>query len=263
MKNFTLSLQSEFFKSKNTLAFWGAIILPVFLCLVVFAVFYFKADDIIKGQKSPVPEAFWFKYFISILGVMGTLLLPMYLIFMTYSVNNIEHKAETWKSLFSLPIPKFTVYASKAFYSLILVFITMLLFLGLTIGLGLLLGKMAPNYHLLDADLNKLFGELTKIYIKLFISSLAIVAIQFLFSLLWADFMKPMGFGFIALITCLILLPWDYSYLLPYALPSKALSMGNQSKEIIIFNKEAFISIGYAVAFFIFGYFVITKRSVK
>jgi hypothetical protein len=263
MKNFTLSLQSEFFKSKNTLAFWGAIILPVFLCFLVFGVYFFKADDIIKNMKNPTPEVFWFEYFFIILGVMGSLLLPMYLIFMTYSVNNIEHKAETWKSLFSLPIPKFTVYASKALYCLILVFLTLLLFLGLSIGLGLLLGKLAPNYHLLDADLTKLFGGLTKIYIKLFLSSLAIVAIQFLFSLIWADFMKPMGFGFVALITCIILLPWEYSYILPYSLPSKVLSMGSAGKEIIIFNKEAFISIGYAVAFFIFGYFVITKRSVK
>lgn len=263
MKNFTLSLQSEFYKSKNTLAFWGAIILPVFLCLIVFGVYLFKADSIIKAMKSPVPEAYWYQYFMAILGVMGSLLLPMYLIFMTYSINNIEHKAETWKSLFSLPIPKFTVYASKAFYSLILVFITMTLFLGLTIGLGLLLGKLAPNYHLLDADLTKLFTDLAKIYTKLFISSLAIVAIQFLFSLIWPDFMKPMGFGFISLVTCLILLRWEYSYLLPYALPMKALGIEGAKNEILIFNKEAFISIGYALSFFILGYFVITKRSVK
>ena len=263
MKNFILSLQSEFFKSKNTLAFWGAIILPVFLCFLVFGVYFFKADDIIKSMKVPSPDAFWFQYFMIILGVMGSLLLPMYLIFMTYSVNSIEHKAETWKSLFSLPIPKFTVYFSKALYCLILVFLTLLLFLGLSIGLGLILGKIAPNYHLLDADLPKLFGMLTKIYIKLFFSSLAIVAIQFLFSLIWEDFMKPMGFGFIALIACLILNPWEYSYLLPYALPAKVLSMEKGGQEIIIFNKEAFISVGYAFVFFVLGYFVITKRSVK
>jgi hypothetical protein len=263
MKDFTLSLKSEFYKSKNTLAFWGAIILPVFLCLIVFSIYLFKADSIIKAMKSPAPEVYWFEYFMAILALMGSLLLPMYLIFMTYSINNIEHKAETWKSLFSLPIPKFTVYASKAIYSLILVFITMLLFLGLTIGLGLLLGKLVPNYHLLDADLTKLFGDLTKIYTKLFISSLAIVSIQFLFSLIWPDFMKPMGFGFIALITCLILLRWEYSYVLPYALPMKALGLNGGKSELIIFNKEAFISIGYAIGFFALGYFVITKRSVK
>jgi hypothetical protein len=135
--------------------------------------------------------------------------------------------------------------------------------LGLTIGLGLLLGKLAPNYHLLDADLNKLFIGLAKIYVKLFLSSLAIVAIQFLFSLIWADFMKPMGFGFIALITCLILMRWEYSYLLPYALPSKALGIGGENGEIIVLNKEAYISVAYAITFFILGYFVITKRSVK
>jgi hypothetical protein len=263
MKDFILSIQSEFFKSKNTLAFWGAIILPVFLCLVVFGSYLIKAEDILKAMKNPPPEAIWFQYFFAIGGIMGTLLLPMYLIFMTYSVNNIEHKAETWKSLFSLPIPKFTVYASKAVYTLMLVFVTLFLFLFLTIVLGLLLGKLVPNYHLFDADLNKLFVGLAQLHVKLFLASLGIVAIQFLFSLIWQDFMKPMGFGFIALVTCLILTRWEYSYVLPYALPLKALQIGNESKEIVVFNKEAFSSIGYAIGFFVLGYFVITKRSVK
>src|SRR6476646_7232823 len=105
MKPFFLSLRSDFFKSRNTLAFWGAIILPVFLCTVVFLGYYFKSDAIIKNLKGANGEAAWFQYLGMVMGVMGSLLLPMYLIFMTYSVNNIEHKAETWKSLFSLPIP--------------------------------------------------------------------------------------------------------------------------------------------------------------
>src|SRR6476620_7382749 len=134
MKPFFLSLRSEFFKSRNTLAFWGAIILPVFLCTVVFLAYYLKSESILKAFKGATGELVWMQYLSAILGVMGTLLLPMYLIFMTYSVNNIEHKAETWKSLFSLPISKFTVYSSKAFYTLLLVFLSLFLFVILSMG---------------------------------------------------------------------------------------------------------------------------------
>ena len=261
MKSFFLSLRSEFFKSRNTLAFWGAIILPLFLCTIVFLGYYFKADSIIRGMKGANGEVAWFQYLSMILGVMGSLLLPMYLIFMTYSVNNIEHKAETWKSLFSLPIPKFTVYASKALYTLLLVFISLVLFVMLSITYGLILGNIKPGFHFMDADIMDIISKTSKIYLKLFIASLGIISIQFFFSLIWQDFMKPMGLGFVLLVVSMIALKWEYSYFIPYSLPLKSI-MG-LSKDSVLFDKEALVSIAYALSFFTLGYFVVTKRSVK
>lgn len=261
MKYFLLSLKSEFFKSKNTLAFWGAILLPVILCTVVFLGYYLKSEAIIKAMKNPSGEQVWGEYLFAILAVMGSLLLPMYLIFMTYTVNNLEHKAETWKSLFSLPVPKNTIYFSKAFYTIILVFISLLLFVILSVGYGLLLAKLKPDYHLMDADFVKIFTMLSKIYIKLYIASLGIIAVQFLLSLIWSDFMKPMGLGFVLLVVSMIVLRWDYSYLIPYSLPIKAIAISG--KEVLIVSKEMWVSLCYAVVFFSLGYFVITKKSVK
>lgn len=261
MKSFFLSLRSEFFKSRNTLAFWGAIILPLFLCTAVFLGCYFKADAFIKSTQGASADMVWFKYLSMILGVMGSLLLPMYLIFMTYSVNNIEHKAETWKSLFSLSIPKFTVYSSKALYTLLLVFISLVLFVVLSIGYGLILGNLKPDFHFLDADMLDIANKTAKIYVKLFIASLGIISIQFFFSLIWQDFMKPMGLGFVILVISVIAVKWDYSYLIPYALPLK--SIMSLSKDSVLMDKEAWVSIAYALSFFTLGYFVITKRSVK
>jgi hypothetical protein len=70
-----------------------------------------------------------------------------------------------------------------------------------------------------------------------------------------------MGLGFVILVASIIALRWEYSYLIPYSLPLKAI-MG-LSKNLVLFDKEAWISIGYAIGFFTLGYFVITKRSVK
>lgn len=261
MKAFLLSFRSEFYKSKNTLAFWGAIILPVFLCTVVFLGYYFKADKILKSIGSLPPMALWFNYLSSILNVMGILLMPVYLIFMTFSVNSIEHKAETWKSLFSLPIPKATVYYSKASYTLLLVLLSMVLFVVLSLAYGVLLSGLNPKYHFLEADMIDISTKLCQIYAKLYLASLGIVAIQFLLSLVWSDFLKPMGLGFILLVIGIIANRWEYSYLIPFALPLKSLAISG--KEIIIFTKEIWVSIAYAFTFFALGYFVITKRSVK
>ncbi|MEO5909700.1 MAG: ABC transporter permease [Pelobium sp.] len=263
MKTFFLSLRSEYFKSRNTLSFWGAIILPTALCFLVFLGFYLKTEDIVSRFKG-VPangNLIWSQYIGAIMGPMGTLLLPVYLIFMTYSVNSIEHKAETWKSLFSLPIPKTTVYFSKALYTLLLVLISMVLFVSLSLGLGLLLGKLSPQLNMMDADVSKISKDLLQVYVKLYIASFGIIAVQFLFSLIWQDFMKPMGLGFVLLVASLIAFQWEYSYLSPFALPIRSIMEGK--KELVFFTKELWISLAYAAGFFTLGYFIVTKRSVK
>lgn len=262
MKTFLLSLHSEYYKTRKTLAFWGAIILPVFLCTVVFVAYYFKAEKILKELGSATPDAIWGKYAFMIVSVMGSLLLPMYLIFMTYSVNNIEHKADTWKSIFSLPIPKWSIYFSKVTYTILLVALSMFLFVALTLGYGFLLDYLVPKYHLLDADLTKISKAIGTVYFKLFLASLGIISIQFLMSLIWKDFLKPMGIGFVLFVTSMIILQWEYSYLSPFTHPVKAIMSTNINK-LEVFTNEVWVSFAFAAAFFTAGYFIVIKRSVK
>src|ERR1700710_2222030 len=102
MKGFILSFRSEFYKTRKTMGFWSAVLLPLLLCLLLFVGFFNKSD-----QMANMPGMIaWLRFAGAILAVMGSLLLPMLIVFIGYSVNNIEHKSETWKSLFSLPIPK-------------------------------------------------------------------------------------------------------------------------------------------------------------
>ncbi|TKC00673.1 ABC transporter permease [Pedobacter cryophilus] len=262
MKTFLLSLHSEYYKTRKTLAFWGAIVLPVFLCTVVFIGYYIKADDVMKKLAKVPPIAIWGQYSFAIVGVMGTLLLPMYLVFMTYSVNNIEHKADTWKSLFSLPIPKWKIYYSKALYTVLLITLSMLLFVGLTLAYGYILGWLKPQLTLQNADMAKVTSYLAVIYLKMFLASLGIISIQFLMSLVWKDFLKPMGIGFLLLVTAMIVLKWEYSYLIPFTHPIKAL-MSSSGKEVEILTKEVWVSFAYAAVFFTAGYFIVIKKSVK
>jgi hypothetical protein len=181
MKGFLLSFQSEFYKTRKTLSFWCAIILPLFIGLLAFAIFYTKSEKFIMLQ----PMMLWVQFAMISLGIMGTLLLPMYTIFIAYSVNSVEHKADTWKTLFSLPLSRWSVYGAKFCYAVFLVFLCLALFALFTIGFGNLLSILKPelkfnNYHMEQ--------QLLQIYFKLFLSSLGILSIQFLLSLLWAIF---------------------------------------------------------------------------
>lgn len=272
MKGFILSFRSEFYKTRKTAAFWSAIILPFVLCMLVSVGFYFtKSENLLHTP----PMFLWLEFAEVLVIPMGWLILPMLVVFIAYSVNSIEHKVDTWKTLFSLPIAKLSVYAAKYLYAFFLIFLCMAVFVTFTIGFGNLLGMIRPELQFAGYSLT---GILTKLYLKLFLSSLGILSIQFLLSLLLRDFLKPMGIGFVCTITGFILAAnnWHYAYLFPYAHPmltTQTLADANHHSlntpaglpviSLTMFTKEVFVSLAVAVVVFIAGYFIVLKKSVK
>ena len=269
MSGFILSFRSEFYKTRKTAGFWSPVLLPLLLCLLVFVGFYTKSAQI-ANQPGFV---LWLKFSGSILGIMGTLILPMLIVFIAYSVNSIEHKADTWKTLFSLPINKFSIYLAKYLYALALVFLCLLLFVLFTLGFGNLLGVLKPELKFGDYSVARI---LFQVYAKLFLASLGIFSIQFILSLLLRDFLKPMGFGFVATIMGVILAGagWRYAYLFPYSHPMLAIQTLEKSGRnnppgpvpqltINIFTSEIYVSFVIAIIVFVLGYFIVLKRSVK
>jgi hypothetical protein len=268
MKGFILSFRSEFYKTRKTMGFWCAVLLPLLLCLLLFVGFFNKSDHL---ANMPGMMA-WLQFAGAILAVMGSLLLPMLIVFIGYSVNSIEHKADTWKSLFSLPISKFSVYAAKYAYAFFLVLLCLTLFVLFTLAFGNLLSILNPALKFNEYHIE---GLLAKIYLKLLLSSLGILSIQFLLSLLFRDFLKPMGIGFVLTIAGVILAnaEWKYTYLFPYSHPMLTVRslihnrMGNGPElpqiTIDLFTKDIFVSLTVAVVVFIAGYFIVLKKSVK
>jgi hypothetical protein len=268
MKGFLLSFRSEFYKSRKTLGFWCAILLPLLICLLMFIGFYSNSDKMVNNPG----VLLWMRFSGGILNVMGNLLLPMYIVFVGYSVNSIEHKADTWKTLFTLPISKLSVYAAKYFYAVFLVLLCLLLFVLLTIGFGNLLSLLKPELKFNEYHMEMV---LLKVYFKLFLSSLGILSIQFLLSLLWADFLKPMGIGFVGTIAGLItaVMGWKYAYLIPYAHPQLAIiSMFPRPKKgampsadilVDIYTKEIYVGLAVAVVVFVAGFFIVQRKSIK
>jgi len=265
MRSLYISLVSEFYKSRKTLAFWAAILLPVVICSLVSFGFYSSSDKILKMGYPGL--LLWAHYSGATLNVMGMLIMPFYVIFMAFSVNNIEHKNDTWKTLFAQPLNKFSIYAAKYLYAVLLIFICLALFAALTFGLGHLLQVLVPKYTFNEYNPSTvLFNS----YIKLFLSSLGILSLQFILSLVWSDFLKPMGIGFVGTIMGIVTasLNWQYAYLIPYSLPALALRItkvkpGGDPLAFDVFTKEIYTSLIYAALLFVIGYFIVSKKSIK
>lgn len=265
MRSLYISFISEFYKSRKTLAFWAAIILPVVICGLIAFGYYTSSEKILKYNLSGM--MLWFRYSSAALGVMGMLILPFYVMFMAFSVNNIEHKNDTWKTLFSQPLNKFSIYAAKYLYAFALLLICTFLFAFLTYATGYLLQALVPKYTFSDYSPAII---LSRFYSKLFLASLGILSIQFILSLIWSDFLKPMGIGFIGIIAGIITanVGWKYAFLIPYSAPTLALRAAEGSKnkgpeELPIFTQEIWVSLISAAALFIIGYFILLKRNIK
>jgi hypothetical protein len=260
MRSLLLSLQSEFYKSRKTLAFWAAIVLPLVICGLIAFGFLSNADKIIKMHFPS--QVLWMNFSGGALDVMGMLILPFYVIFMAFSVNNIEHKNDTWKSLFAQPLNKFSIYAAKYLYAVILIFICLFLFALFTILSGYLLQALNSSFTFNGYSPVAL---LSKIYFKMFLSSLGILSLQFIISLIWSDFLKPMGIGFIGIIAGIIVATrgWEYAYFVPYSHPTLALSMIKSKNMDQLFSQEIYSSLIYAIILFIAGYFIVARKSIK
>lgn len=263
MRSFFISLQSEFYKSRKTLAFWAAIILPLSICSAI-AIGYYITDEVLKSK--PTSMGLWLQYVGIALNVMGMLIMPFYVIFMAFSINNIEHRNDTWKTLFTQPLNKLAIYSAKYVYGVIVIFLCLFLFAGFTYVFGHLLELVRPAYKFSGYDPLLL---LVKVYFKLFLSTLGILSIQFLLSLIWSDFLKPMGIGFVATILGFIMagIGWKYAYINPYSHPALALRLTNSKKggiaDFPILTHDIWVGIIVAVAMFIIGYFIVSKKTIK
>ena len=171
----------------------------------------------------------WAQYSGATLGVMGLLIMPFYVIFMAFSVNNIEHKNDTWKTLFAQPLNKFAIYTAKYLYAVCLIFISLFLFAAFTYGFGYLLQLLVPKYNFNQYNP---IGILVNSYAKLFLSSLGILSLQFILSLVWGDFLKPMGIGFVGTIMGIYYSKCRLEIRLPNPLlPANAIIKNKQSKK--------------------------------
>lgn len=264
MRSLYISLTSEFYKSRKTLAFWAAIILPILICGLITIGFYSSAERVLKLNYPGL--VLWGQFSGASLGVMGMLILPFYVMFMAFSVNNIEHKNDTWKTLFAQPLNKFSIYAAKYLYAVLLLLICLVLFAVFTISSGYLLQVLVPKYTFNDYNPVLL---LTKFYSKLFLASLGILSVQFVLSLIWSDFLKPMGIGFVGTIAGIITanVGWKHAYLIPYSDPTLALRVtrvkGAKLEDFPIFSQEIWVSLICAAALFFIGYFILSKRNIK
>lgn len=210
--NFVNSIQSEWIKTKRSAASWICLVGGFFIPIIYTIVFFVKDYTINSYSKGPINS--WEFHFKDLWQNSAIFLLPMTVIFASSLITQIENKNNTWKQVHATPQSFPTVFFSK--FAVILL---MTLYYFVLFNIGILLSGLIPSLFLegkFPSDSIPFFNFL-KENIKFFITCLPILAIQYLLSLQFKNFLVPIGIGFLGLVSSLIGITWKYIYISPYS----------------------------------------------
>jgi hypothetical protein len=244
MYSLILNTNAEFLKIRRTNAIWltlaGALFIPSvnFLKLV-------SRPDVFVPQTKADPWA----YMLNDNWAPGaSLFLPMYVILVISLVAQIEFTNNTWKQVYASPRSYADIYFSKLFVMLFLILLWIVLLSFFMIASGYIVEMANSDYVFTGRPVP--WRQLSTIAIKMFASTLGIVAIQYWLSLSFKSFVTPIGIGMALLTGGLMIRQWEYISYYPYMhpllvyFPNPGLEEGTMHKTILNSIAESVIVLG-------------------
>jgi lantibiotic transport system permease protein len=209
--SFLHSFQSEWMKKKRSLASWLVVIGGFFTPLIIIIARLLYPRQLPGEYLSP---GFWNKLWGSAWESMALFLLPIGVILAGSLITQIEYKNNTWKQLYTTPLKLSTIFFSK-----LLVIVVMLLQFFVLFNIGIYLAALIPYLFVPGVSYPKAPIPVMTVLKEngfFFIDCLPIIALQYLASLQYKNFLAPVGLGLALWIASIAALSWKYGYLIPY-----------------------------------------------
>jgi hypothetical protein len=252
---YIFSLKSELLKTKRSSAFWLSLIGGFFVPLI-FLLAYLKEQESFSFIYPHDPFA-WNKHFMKMWQAVMSLLLPLGITLAISLIAQLEYKNNTWKQLHTTPQNFGTIFLAKFSVILILMFQFFIFF-----NLGILLAGVIPSLlfdrHLPEQSIPYLF--FLKGNIKFFIVSLPIIALQYMVSLKYKNFMISIGIGILGLIGTLVCMSWKYIFVSPFSYCIMSLK---PAKSEDLYTNIYLLSFFYFLLLMIINYFLYINKKEK
>ena len=256
---FVHSFQSEWLKKRRSLASWLVVVGGLFTPVIVIAA------RLVRHDKLPAIYAaagFWNSLWKSSWESMAIFFLPMGAILATSLMTQIEFKNNAWKQVHALPLSLATVYFSKLAVILVMMAQFLVIF-----DLGIYLSAIVPYW--LIGGVPYPGAPIPYPYFLsesawFFCDCLPIVALQYLISLRFKNFLVPIGTGFVLWVGALSALPWKFGFLVPYSYCMIHYLEGQPAAKVAVpaVNIHA-MAIGYFLVFTLVGYGLFATKTEK
>lgn len=247
--------QSEFRKLKRTTALYMGLFCIAIIGILVFSSYIMDMRHVHGLLGDP-----WNIFFERRKPTFQFLYLPVFVILITALVMQIEYRNNTWKQVHGSPQPLLYISLSKLTVILIIVFLFIVVFNILMLGIIVLLDVLYPSLNLEAHRLNLSSWLITIVQSNL--SIVAMVVFQFWLSFLIRNFIVVIAIGVGMWISSIFLLfeeKWQYADWIPYSFP---LTMMSKAHENITWE-ICMRSIGFALVFFFAGQIIYGRRMVE
>lgn len=258
MTSFIHSFQSEWLKKKGSLAFWLVFVGGFFIPLIFLVRGIVYSTDFLAEAQSPL---FWEVLLSRSWQFMALLLLPLGVALATSLITQLEFRNNTWKQLNTTPQS-----LSVIFWSKFAVIIVMLLQFFILFHIGIYLSALIPAIIHGSADFYQRSVPILSVLKSAglyFVDCLPIVAIQYLVSLQFKNFLVPLSFGIGVLLASLIAVQWKYGYIIPYTYCPYQMFSSRQANMAPHHVNFHYWAVGYFIGATLLGYFLYLNKKEK
>ena len=256
MRIFFHCLQAEWLKKKRSLGSWLVVVGSLFTPAIVLVVRLLHPASLPALYAN---SAFWTSLWKSSWESMSIFFLPMAAILSTSLITQIEYRNNAWKQVRTLPLPPLTLFLAK----LAVIAILMIEFFAL-FDLGVYLSAILPSllipgvpYPAQPLPVWAFLAD-TGVYM---VACLPIVALQYLLSLQFKNFLVPVGVGFMTWVAALAALSTKFSWLIPYAYTMLHYLKDDAKGRVQLPTSQLQgMSLGYTLLFLAVGYILFANQ---
>ncbi len=200
MRLFKMVFLSEVIKVKNTFALFLLVFIASSIPLFVTMEYFKHSDKVMITGVNPW-MAGWKRTIIGVSIFAG----PCTAIMLTALLMNIEHKANAWKNIFTLPVSPGIVYINKLIVNLLLLIFFYFLFSLLFLICGLIIGMAMPESGFLQQVPE--FSHMLKIGFRSFVALLAMFSVHFWLSFRLKNIFINMAIGLMLIFFAMMTYP--------------------------------------------------------
>jgi hypothetical protein len=219
--SFLSSFQSEWLKKRHSAASWLTVLGG---CLIPVIILISRIDDHASLPAGNLSDHLWEAIYHRSWQFMGMFLLPMGVILATSLITQVEFRNNTWKQLHTTPQSLTTIFSAK-----LVVIIVMMVQFFILFNIGIYLSAVVPGLFFRGVPYPKEaipFQAFLKGDVHFFIACLPIIALQYLLSLQFKNFLVPIGAGLALYVASMIATIWKYGYIVPYSYCALSLKGG-------------------------------------
>ena len=188
MRTLSVVIATEFAKLRRTATLWVAFVAPVLFCLLALVTILNEYFQVSRFPPRPVPVAVaWDNFLRGYWTMWAMVATPILISVQSASLVAPEHAGSHWKQLYSVPVPRWNFFVSKAVVCAALTAASLLIFSAGVALLGIVRGLL---FHV-DMTSQIPWGGSARLVAHVFFASLALIVVQTACAFEWRGFLDP------------------------------------------------------------------------